>query len=147
MTLNLAPIGPEAAFARGGPREATGVADRARRVGSGRPGALHPDPPTPAPAGLPGPASLVWAPLVSGTSSCWDPPITHPVYPSHYPPGIPTLLHTTVSAGHAQYGGHCGNSCFGPGVGEPRGSRTHPGFRSPTGYIQLFEVKRVCTAV
>ena len=74
-----------------GPRYREGsMPDRARRVVSGT--RVHPAlyPPTPAPVGLPGPASLVqvWVPRAACRLG------TPPVYPTPIPTRIPVLART-----------------------------------------------------
>ena len=75
-----------------------------------------------------------------------------------YPPVIPTrythLVHTPLPA-RAVASGACAGSAaractygrFGDTVGEPRGVEHRPYSGSQTGYIQLFEIWEVCTAV
>ena len=57
--------------------------------------------------GLPGPAPLGLPPFCVLGPWCWTPVLPtwlpHPVYPPWYTHPV----HTTVSAGHAQYVGHC----------------------------------------
>ena len=96
MRLNLAPL------AVGGQSEGPGYregqrTDRARRVvPRSRPAARFaraPDPPTPAPTGLPGPASLVWTSpraMWLGRTPYPDPGIPTLDTPPVYPPWIPT---------------------------------------------------------
>ena len=66
--------------------------------------------------------------------------------PTHTPPWythpVPTRACRTTCRQQ------CGaNSRFRDTVGEPRGTRTHRGFRVPAGYIQLLRFRRVYTAV
>ena len=65
---------------REGPQGPTGPAGWS--PGAGRTGRSH-IPPTPALAGLPGPASLDMGP-------CGCPSLVHRYYPPWYPPGIPS---------------------------------------------------------
>ena len=91
MWSNLALIGQEAAFQgvpyregpaghRPGPTGGTGARPSRRYVRA-------PDPTTPALAGLPGPLRWVWAsPRATWLGTRYSHPITHPVYPTRYPP-------------------------------------------------------------
>ena len=84
-----------------------------------------PVPPTPAPAGPTGPASLYGdLPRAVWLGSAWDPVLptrcTHLVPPTvPYPARTPTRRPPTVRTVEWS------NTHFGPAVGEPRGSRTH----------------------
>ena len=88
-----------------------------------------------------------------GTSlrGCWVVPgialpVPHPVYPPRYtPPSHRTG--STADKDHWETTRTCTYGRFGTLVGEPRGLRTHPVFRSLAGYIQLFKDMRVYTAV
>ena len=130
-------------FARGGP----GRAHRDRPGPGCRPGWVraHRGIPAPIPThssplqGLPGPASLVSDLLASSVGG-------YPVYPSpahpwyHTPPVRPSPAPTVDSTADVDgTRGACTYDRFGPRVGEPRGSRTHPVLGSRTGYIQLYE--------
>ena len=61
---------------------------------------------------------------------------THPVYthPVPYPPRRRRCTH------HDEHARTCHNTRFGTPVGEPRGVRTHPGFRVPGCILTVFEV-------
>ena len=102
------------------------------------------NPPTPAPTGLPGPASLVLGPpraagcLVAGYYPGPPTRIPTPVYPPWYPTryaptSAPSPVHT------AGYGttGTCTYDRFWTPRGEPRGIRTHPYFRVPGWFIPV----------
>ena len=56
-------------------------------------------------------------------------------------PVVPSWSQCSLHVHSARY------SAFEVTVGEPRGSRTHPGYQSQAGYIQLFEILQVYTAV
>ena len=92
--------------------------------------------------GLPGPAPLGMPSLLEQRAGWVVPgialPGTHPVHPpgTHLGP-VPTLPCTKLTVQYT-----VPNSCFRDTVGEPRGMRTHPCFRVPDGYIQLFKVMR-----
>ena len=84
--------------------------------------------------GLPGPASLVSETLrVSDLPRYWTPVLptryTLPVYPPGYPPSTHPARHAHRPA-MPVHPRACTYGHFWTLVGEPRGSRTHPGFRS-----------------
>ena len=89
---------------------------------------LH-NPPTPAPAGLPGPAALV----VDLSPGSWlgtgitppDHPVYPPCIPTRYRPPLPHGSHVTAGTVSGARG-TCTYDRFWRVVGEPRGSRTHP---------------------
>ena len=116
-------------------------ADRARRVGSGRAVVFRPhDHPLRLPAGAYGARFAVMGPpLAAGLGAR--------VYPSPYPPSpIPTPgtpTYSPPSTARCSVSGTCTYDRFWHVVGEPRGSRTQPVFRSQTGYIQFYEVSQV----
>ena len=69
--------------------------------------------------------------------------------PSTHPGTIPRLAARAVASGACAGGarGACTYGRFGIPVGEPRGVEYRPVLGSRAGYIQLFEVRRVYTAV
>ena len=74
------------------------------------------------------------------------PPCTHPVYPPCLHLGSHSLRCPGAWHG-ARVAGACTYGRFWTRVGEPRGSRTHSGYGSQTGYIQLLRFREVHTAV
>ena len=98
-----------------------------------------PVPPTPGPAGLPGPAFGCTGTSLLEQRAGWVLPLPNPpVYPSPYL--YPTRTPLPVHVRHA--GTDCSYTHFWTLVGEPRGSRTHPVYRSQAGYIQLLRFMR-----
>ena len=140
MRWNLAVIGPEAAFPRyipgRGRRHRPGpqggdIPPRRRPPRDTRP--AHPDHPLPAPAGLSGARSAVRVGFLTRAGG-WVvlpgiPCITHPVYP----PGMTHPARTPVLTTRYTPGTHRPYTRFDTLVGEPRGSRTHPGLGSQAG--------------
>ena len=144
-------IGQEAAYpGEGGPGTGRGLQgpDRARRVVPGTAGrTLHPDHPLQPFAGLPGPASLSGLRFPVFRPWCWTPVLPTRYTPSRYPPVLhPGPVHHRRALAVIVMHSHP-NTPFWTPVGEPRGSRTHPGYGSQTGYIQLLTGGRVYTAV
>ena len=136
MRSNLAYIGPEAGFARGASLtaerapERSGVGGQVQRA-SELPSTTHSRPCRPSGARF----------AVLGTSpraACWVYRYYPPLYPPspHTPPVLPTCRH------YRPRPARCTNSCFGTLVGEPRGSRTHPGLGSLAGLYPLLRFTR-----
>ena len=87
-------------------------------------------PPTPAPMGLPGPASLyMYLSPSSVLGTGYTHPITHPVYPPVYPS---QPVHRTARDGRSGVRGGR-NSRFDPVVGEPRGVEHRHESKGPAG--------------
>ena len=106
--------------------------------------AQSPVPPTPAPCrGFRGPLRCT-GDFPAGT---WRLGSTPPVYPPWYPPALythpGTHLHRTIPPRRR----HARNSRFKDVVGEPRGVEHRLYSGSQTGYIQLYTVMRLYTAV
>ena len=139
MRLNLALIGPEAAFPRERSRQRSGPRSAAEWVvwSSERTRCTHP--PTPAPAGLTGPASLVGLLLAAGG---WVYRYYPPWYPpTHTPPWYPPV-HSPPSTARCGALGACTYDRFGNTVGEPRGLRTHPYSGPQTGLLRFSRFAR-----